>query len=109
MIELHIVIKTHAKETRSIIQALQTLGKSIRSIPGCISVEIYKRVGAPCIVCYDEIWASDSALHKMITTEHFSQLASLMECASETPSCEFRFISEIQGLEFAEQVRNRFH
>lgn len=109
MIELHIVIKTHAKETRAITQALQALGKSIQSIPGCISVEIYKRVGAPCTVCYDEIWASESALQQMITTKHFSQLASLMECASETPNCEFRFISEIQGLEFAEQVRNRLN
>jgi len=41
----------------------------------------------------------------MITSRHFSQLASLMELSSEAPACKFRFISQTYGLGFAEQVR----
>ncbi len=94
MIELHLVLKPPPNKTRTLIAALQTLAKSARVEPGCI-----------CI-CYEEIWESEAALRGMIASRHFSQLASLMELASEPPACEFRFIAQTYGLGFAEQVRD---
>ncbi len=88
------------------IAALQVLGKSARSAPGCIAVEVYKMVDAPHYIGYSEIWESENMLRRMIASTHFSQLASLMELCSEPPDCQFRFISKIEGLEFAERVRS---
>jgi len=105
MIELHLTLKVPLKKVRSMTEALQSLAKNARSEPGCLTVEVYKTVGAPCSLCYDEIWESEIELRRMITSKHFSQLASLMELSTEPPNCQFRFISQTHGLEFAEQVR----
>lgn len=106
MIELQIIIKAHPHKTRTMTEALQAMAKNVRAVPGCLSVELYKRVGSPCHVCYDEVWESETALRQMIVSRHFSQLAALMELSTEPPYCQFRFISKTQGLEFAQQVRN---
>jgi quinol monooxygenase YgiN len=71
-----------------------------------MAVEVYKTVAGASYICYEEIWESEAALRRMIASRHFSQLAALMELSSEPPSCEFRFISQTYGLEFAEQVRD---
>ena len=105
MIELHLVLKAPPNKTRTLIAALQALAKSARLAPGCMAVEVYKTVAVPRYICYDEMWESEAALSRMIASRHFSQLAALMELASEPPACEFRFISQTYGLGFAEQVR----
>lgn len=73
--------------------------------PGCIEVVVYKILGAPHVFCYNEIWESESALRNMLASKHFSQLASLMELSSEPPVCQFRFINDVQGIEFAARAR----
>jgi len=105
MIELHLVLTAPANQTRNLTAALQALAKNARVLQGCVKVEVYKNVAQPRCLCYDEVWASEPELRRMITSHHFSQLAALMELSSEPPSCEFRFISQTYGLGFAEQVR----
>jgi quinol monooxygenase YgiN len=106
MIELHLVLKAPPNKTRTLIAALQALAKSVRLAPGCIAVDVYKTVSGPSYICYDEMWESEATLRGMIASRHFSQLAALMELASEPPACEFRFISQTYGLGFAKQVRD---
>ncbi|WP_404360981.1 putative quinol monooxygenase [Methylotuvimicrobium sp. KM1] len=106
MIEFHITLKTPSNKSRPVIEALQVLAKKARAESGCIAVEVYKTVGFPCRIGYQETWATEEALRSMIASHHFSQLASLMELSIEPPKCEFRFISVIHGLEFASKVRN---
>lgn len=105
MIELHVVLRARPNQTRSLTAALQALAKSARTLRGCVNVEVYKNVAQPRCLCYDEVWESELELRRMIASHHFSQLAALMELSSESPSCEFRFISQTYGLSFAEQVR----
>jgi len=106
MIELHIVIKAPPKQSRILIAALQVLAKNARIVAGCITVEVYQSVTVPRSICYDEIWDSESALHRMIDSHHFSQIAELMELSTVPPACEFRFISQTFGLDFAQKVRD---
>ncbi|MGR8979257.1 MAG: putative quinol monooxygenase [Gammaproteobacteria bacterium] len=106
MIELHLVLRVPPNKTRPMIDALITLAKNARAETGCIAVQVYRAFGVPHCVCYDETWESESVLRRMIASRHFSQLASLMELSSEPPDCQFRFIAEIRGLEFAAQVRD---
>ena len=105
MVELHLVIRVSLNKTRVLLEALQVLAKSARTIPGCLASEVYKAVGMHNCVCYMETWESEAVLQKMIASHHFSQLASLMELSSEPPDCQFRFISEVQHLDYALQVR----
>jgi len=104
MIELHLVIKVSLNKSRSVIDALHVLAKNIRAVPGCLGAEVYKSVGISNCVCYVEGWESETALQKMIASHHFSQLASVMELSSEPPDCQFRFISDVQRLDYAMQV-----
>lgn len=105
MIELHLMLRVPVNKSRPLIDALQALAKHVRAEPGCMAVEVYKTIGLPRYICYDEVWESEVLLRKMIASPHFSQLASLMELSTEPPTCEFRFISQTYGLDFAEQVR----
>ena len=105
MIELHLVLKAPPNKTRTLIAALQVLAKCARIESGCMAVEVYKTAVGSRYICYEEIWESEVALRRMITSRHFSQLAALMELSSEPPACEFRFITKTYGLGFAEQVR----
>lgn len=105
MIELHLVLRVPVNKSRMVVDALTALAKTVRTVPGCVAVDVYKTAGFPRFICYDEIWESEAMLRAMIASPHFSQLAALMELSSEPPACEFRFISQIYGLEFAERVR----
>ncbi len=101
MIEMHLTLKVPAKKYREIAEALLSLAKNVRVAPGCIEVGVYKNLGLPHVFSYNEIWESEIALRKVIASTHFRQLASLMELSSEPPVCQFRFINDVQGIEFA--------
>jgi quinol monooxygenase YgiN len=105
MIELHLVLKAPANRIRPLTDALQVLADSARSKPGCLAVELYKSLTEPRRLYYDEIWESEADLRRMLASHHFCQLATLMEQASEAPTCEFRFIRKTYGFDFAEKVR----
>lgn len=105
MIELHLVLKAPTKRIRHLIDALQVLADSARLEPGCLGVELYQNVAGQRYLCYDEMWESEADLRRMLTSHHFCQLANLMELASEPPACEFRFINQTYGFDFAERVR----
>jgi quinol monooxygenase YgiN len=105
MIELHLVFRVPLNKTRPVIEALQVLAKNVRTENGCIGVEVCKTVGVSRSIYYYETWESEIALQRMVTSRHFSQLASLMELSVEPPECQFRFITDIRGLEFAAQIR----
>ncbi|MBU2571741.1 MAG: antibiotic biosynthesis monooxygenase [Gammaproteobacteria bacterium] len=106
MIEFHLTLKIPSNKSRPVIEALRVLAKKARAESGCITVEVYKTVAVPCRIVYQETWDSEESLRSMIASHHFSQLASLMELSTEPPKCEFRFISDVYGLEFAAKVRN---
>jgi quinol monooxygenase YgiN len=105
MIELHLILRAPPRQTRSLVDALQALAKSARAEPGCTAVRLFMAVGDSRCICYVETWESEEVLRRMIASRHFSQLAALMEMAVEPPECEFRFIVETRGLDFAVQVR----
>ncbi len=107
MIELHLTLKVPAKKFREISEALLMLAKDVRMEPECIEVGVYKNMSMPHVFCYEEVWKSEVALRKMIASNHFRQLSSLMELSSEMPDCQFRFINDVQGIEFASRASEK--
>ncbi|WP_268741927.1 putative quinol monooxygenase [Methylohalobius crimeensis] len=104
--ELYLVLRAPPRRSRVMVRALQSLAKSARAESGCTGVRLFGAIGDPRCVCYVETWESEAVMRRMIASEHFSQLAALMELAAEPPECQFRVIAEIRGLEYAAQVRN---
>jgi predicted acylesterase/phospholipase RssA/quinol monooxygenase YgiN len=107
MIELHLLLHMPRQQTRPVIAAFRSLAKHVRAEPGCRSARLFVAAENPRCLCYVETWASDEDVRRMIRSPHFSQLAALMELASEAPECEFRVIAETHGLEFPARVRDR--
>lgn len=107
MIELHLMLRTPRQQTRPVTAAFQSLAKQVRAEPGCRSARLFVAAENPHCLCYIETWESDEDVRRMIRSTHFSQLAALMELASEAPECEFRVIAETHGLEFPTRVRDR--
>lgn len=58
------------------------------------------------MVCYLEEWDLEEELFTELRVERFDHLLELMECASEPPFLEFRFVSARRGLDYIESARS---
>jgi quinol monooxygenase YgiN len=105
MIELRLCLRTHSQQTRSLLAALQSLARLARLARGCLEVHLFTESQDPRNLCYTEAWDTEENLCSMLCSEHFTRLAELMETAVEPPVLDFRTITAIRGLEFAQQAR----
>jgi quinol monooxygenase YgiN len=107
MIELRLCLRTHSRQIRLLIAALQTLARSARLERGCVEAHVFSETSDPRRLYYSETWDAEDNLQSMLRSERFTHLVELMEMASEPPSLDFRTISATQGFEFAWQARHR--
>ena len=105
MIELHLTLQARPHQIALLVEALQSLVRSMQLKPGCTGARLCTEAGDPEYLGYIELWESEEALRRTLCSAHFTHLATLMESAPEPPELEFRFIGETRGLEFARQVR----
>jgi quinol monooxygenase YgiN len=61
------------------------------------------------VLCYFEEWSDVEELNEQIRSPRFGQLLALMETAGEAPSLQFRFFSEIRGLDYVAELRGDQH
>jgi hypothetical protein len=73
---------------------------------GCSRVLLCAEVQQPDALCYLEEWDVPRELFAELRTERFTSLLELMECASEPPFLEFRFVSAKRGLDYVESARS---
>lgn len=106
MIELHLCLRTHSQQLPSVLAALQSLERQAKLERGCVAVYLLVECYDPQNLCYTEMWDTEDNLCLMLCTEHFTRLAELMEMAAEPPVLDFRTITAIRGLEFAQQARH---
>ena len=72
---------------------------------GCSRVELCAEVGQPDVLCYLEEWDAEEELITQLRMERFSRLLEVMECASEPPVLEFRFVTAKRGLDYIVSAR----
>lgn len=105
MVQLFLKLVARAAQAREVTQALQTIMLPARLSRGCSRVELWAEVQRPEVLCYLEEWDAEEELFAELRVERFSRLLEVMECASEQPFLEFRFITARRGLEYIESAR----
>ena len=78
---------------------------SARLSRGFSRVLLSAEVEQPDALCYLEEWEVARELFVELRTERFTSLLELMECASEPPFLEFRFVNAKRGLDYVESAR----
>jgi quinol monooxygenase YgiN len=92
-------------EAASLTSALQTLMVRARAAPGCTGCSLSTDFGAGIEIKYVSTWESERDLQREIRSRDFTLLAELMEHAIDPPTIEFALPSGVQGLEYAERIR----
>jgi quinol monooxygenase YgiN len=106
MIELRLYLRIPPKRASSLLVALQALERQTQLQRGCVETHLFAECRDPQNLCYTEMWDTEENLCLMLCSEHFTRLAELMETAAEPPTLDFRTITAIRGLEFAQQARH---
>lgn len=94
-------------EATPIMAALQTLTVSMRAEPGCTGCSLSSDIGTRVEIRYVANWESERDLQRQIRSRSFTQLAELLERATNPPSIEFALPTGTYGLEYAELVRQQ--
>ena len=92
-------------EAQSIAAALHPLMMKTRSEPGCTGCSFSTEMGALVVIQYSETWTTESDLRRQVQSDRFSNLAELIEHATDDPMVEFLLPEGSRGLEYAEEVR----
>jgi quinol monooxygenase YgiN len=91
--------------SRSVTQALHSLMVAARSEPGFVSSSLSADVAVRAGVQYTEEWASEDHLRRILSSDHFSQLAVLLDDATDTPSVRFALPAGERGIDYLDDVR----
>jgi quinol monooxygenase YgiN len=106
VVQLFLRLVAPAGRERELAQALQTILLPARLSRGCSRVELCTEVEQPDVLCYLEEWDVEEELIAQLRVERFSRLLGVMECASEPPFLEFRFVTARRGLDYIESARS---
>jgi quinol monooxygenase YgiN len=106
VVQLFLRLIAPAEQEREVRHALQTIMLPARLSRGCSRVELCAEVEHPEVLCYFEEWDEEEELFAQLRGERFSHLLEVMECASEPPLLEFRFVTARRGLDYIESARS---
>jgi quinol monooxygenase YgiN len=107
-IMIHLVLRIMAdpKGAKLMIQALRSLMLPIQLGRGCGGCHLYVDVGESNSFFYVEEWATQKDLEREMQSDRFTRLLSIMESSPAPPMLEFRFVSQIRGLDYIAEVRS---
>jgi quinol monooxygenase YgiN len=106
VVQLFLRLIAPAGQERQVTQALQTIMLPARLARGCSRVALCAEVEKPSVLCYLEEWDVEEEFIPQLRVERFNRLLELMECSSEPPFLEFRFITARRGLDYIESARS---
>ena len=106
MVQLFLRLVAPAGQVRVLTQTLQTIMMPARLSRGCSRVELCAAVEQPEVLCYLEEWDAEEEFIAQLRVERFNRLLEVMECASERPFLEFRFVTARRGLDYIESARS---
>ncbi len=98
-------IKTAPLRTADLVKALRSLARPAQAEKGLVAWALYLDANDANTVCFEEVWESREDLEKQLVSTRYTHLLGLMESAEEQPTLEFRFITEVRGLEYVAEVR----
>ncbi len=106
---VQLLLRLHAPPGRSpqAVQALRSVMLPVRLDRGNVRAQLSADVENTDVLYYVEEWPAADDLVAEIRSPRFARLLALMETAAEAPTLEFRFVSEVRGLEYVEEARGQ--
>ena len=92
-------------QARPITQALHTMMVDMRRSHGCIGCSLSTGIRDQGTVRYMEEWESEEDLRHRLEAGSFSNLAALIDEATEPPLVEFALPGGVRGLDYVEETR----
>jgi quinol monooxygenase YgiN len=89
----------------ALVQGLRTLMLPAQAAPGFIDCRLLVDAEHPNSLNYVEKWRSTEDLDRRIRSSDYTRLLALMENAIEPPEVEFRWVSQVKGLEYLATLR----
>lgn len=106
MVQMNVRLLTEEKRMRALLQGLRLIARSSRLDRGCLRSGIFEDASDSALVHYIEEWESAEEMERHIRSERFTRLLALAEEVLASPEFEFRFISEVRGLEYVAAQRS---
>ncbi len=103
MVQVLLRLTARPGRLQQTLQALQAVMLPVRLERG----EACTHLCSPAknVVCYFEEWPDIEQVNEQVRSPRFRQILALMETAAEEPRLEFRFVSEVRGLDYVAEVR----
>jgi hypothetical protein len=92
-------------QARPITQALHTMMVDMRRSHGCIGCSLSTGIRDQGTVRYTEEWETEDDLRRRLEGSSFSNLAALIDEATEPPLVEFALPGGVRGLDYVEEAR----
>jgi quinol monooxygenase YgiN len=105
VVQLLLRLTSRPGRLQQTVQALQAVMLPARLERGAAHTHISSDVGDGNVLCYVEEWPDVDKLNEQIRSPRFDRMLALMETAAEAPTLEFRFVSEVRGLDYVAEVR----
>ncbi len=106
MVQLLLRLATTPERRHEAVQALRAIMLAARLERGQVHTHLGYVVGdEEGEVTYLEEWPTVEELNQQIRSPRFGQLLALMETMPKPPRLEFRFVSEVRGLDYVAEVR----
>ena len=105
MVQLYVRLTVAPERIQEITQALRAIMSRARADRECVSARVSIDVENPTVVSYAEDWLTAELMDREINSTRFTRLMEVMESSIAAPVVEFRFLTEVRGLEYADVKR----
>jgi len=89
------------------LRAIRSFAAAVKAQPGCASAEVLREADRPAALVYSETWLDEAHLEQHVRSPEFDLILALAESSAESPTVEFRFLSQIRGLAWVAELRDR--
>ena len=107
MISFTLRIKVPANRRKDFLDTARMIIEPMLVLPGCESCQVSQDLNDMDIAILVEEWQSREDFERHIRSDEFRVVLSLMELSSEKPEIRIATITNIEGFEAIEEIRNQ--
>lgn len=109
MVQLTLKLRVSPGGVSDVTRAFRAVMQEAHWHLGWIRGQASRDLGDPDTLHYMEEWLTAEDAAREVRSARFCRLLELMEAAAEPPELQFRFITEVRGLDYVADVRGDQH
>ena len=94
------------EKRRQVLAALRSVLGPTQAEPSCSAAQVYEEDGPEAAVLYVEEWESESEFREHVRSELYRRILAAVDLSKSTPEVRFYHVSNVQGLELVQQIRD---